>query len=80
MWNSIVEFFTPVRGSLAFIGSFLASIFPSITHETQTLILFLFQLLAACVGIMVGIATIYNLHLKWRDRKEARKAKRNETL
>lgn len=65
--NWLCENLTPEGGAFASIGSFstgwiLGRINPDFISDT----LYIAQLTAFFVSILVGIATLYTLHLKWR--------------
>lgn len=79
MIHHLIDFLNPARGSLVTFISLIAGILPNYTQETQTLILFFFQIMAFSVSIMVGILTTFHIYCKLIDRRNNRKKKNNET-
>ena len=65
--NNFIEFWNPVRGGWTSFVSMLTGILPSIVFVDH--ILLVLQIIALFISITVGVATLYNLHLKWKDRK-----------
>lgn len=72
MIESIIEMFTPTRGFIATSLSFICGIIPSIDNATKNNVVFIFQITAFSVSIIVGLLTILNLYCKISDRSKAK--------
>ena len=68
--NWMIENLSPEGGFVTSAGSFGAGwVIGRINPEVITDTLFIAQLSAFFVSILVGVATLYTLHLRWRKGK-----------
>ena len=73
MLDNIIALFTPHRGLLASVTAFIAGILPNFEKSVKDDITFMFQVTAFIITILVGLLTMVNIHMKFIDRRRARK-------
>ena len=78
MVDNLLQYFTPHRGLLGSIGTFIVGILPNFERTVKDDITFMFQVVAFSVTILVGLLTMINIHMKFIDRRRARKAKQTQ--
>lgn len=68
-------FDNPQFGAAGSIGSFVVGMIPEISSQTMNYVTFSLQCLAFITSIIVGIATLYTLHLKWKEKRKSKNIK-----
>ena len=71
--DKAIETFTPSRGLFGGSLSFILGIMSKFDMQTMAFVSFCFQITAFTITILVGILTFVHIHMKFIDRRRARK-------